>query len=261
MLLCVYVCVHVCGCMRVCVCVCVCVCLCACVRVWLCACVCMCACVCSMCVCVCVCVCVCACVCAHACACVCMVLCMCVCVPVCACVWLCACVCAYVCVWLCTCVCVCVHVCVYVCMCVVLFVPVLHLSIVLSWLVNPEEDSPLDVMSRVRCGSYTIRGRCGVPYLRAQTETPVRQGHAFSLPRSICHHSLSLPLPPSLSLRLAQMAHTRGATASLCAPSSNITSLWLVRFNRRGRAHSSALAAHHSAGSDGSYAAARAGRE
>lgn len=37
---------------------------------------------------------------------------------------------------------------------------------VLSWLVKPEDDSPLEVMSMLRCGSKGINGRCPVPYLQ-----------------------------------------------------------------------------------------------
>lgn len=44
-------------------------------------------------------------------------------------------------------------------------VPVLQRSMVLSWLVKPEDDSPLEVMSMLRCGSKGINGRCPVPYL------------------------------------------------------------------------------------------------
>lgn len=36
---------------------------------------------------------------------------------------------------------------------------------VLSWLVKPEDDSPLEAMSMLRCGSKGINGRCPVPYL------------------------------------------------------------------------------------------------
>ncbi|KAG9342140.1 hypothetical protein JZ751_017140 [Albula glossodonta] len=50
-------------------------------------------------------------------------------------------------------------------------IPVLHRSIVLSWLVKPE-DSPLDVTSRLRCGSYARRGRCGVKYLHTDGSCP-----------------------------------------------------------------------------------------
>lgn len=37
---------------------------------------------------------------------------------------------------------------------------------VLSWLVKPEDDSPLEAMSMLRCGSKGINGRCPVPYLQ-----------------------------------------------------------------------------------------------
>lgn len=45
---------------------------------------------------------------------------------------------------------------------------------VLSWLVKPEEDSPLEVMSRVRWGSKGSRERGAVPYL--QTKHGRRKG-------------------------------------------------------------------------------------
>lgn len=37
---------------------------------------------------------------------------------------------------------------------------------VLSWLVKPEDDSPLEAMSMLRCGSKGINGRCPAPYLQ-----------------------------------------------------------------------------------------------
>lgn len=37
---------------------------------------------------------------------------------------------------------------------------------VLSWLVKPEDNSPLEAMSMLRCGSKGINGRCPVPYLQ-----------------------------------------------------------------------------------------------
>lgn len=44
-------------------------------------------------------------------------------------------------------------------------VPVLQRSMVLSWLVKPEDDSALEAMSMLRCGSKGIKGRCPAPYL------------------------------------------------------------------------------------------------
>lgn len=48
--------------------------------------------------------------------------------------------------------------------------PVLQRSMVLSWLVKPEEDSPLEVMSTPRWGSYGSRGRWPVPHLHTTEE-------------------------------------------------------------------------------------------
>lgn len=49
-------------------------------------------------------------------------------------------------------------------------IPVLQRSIVLSWLVKPEDDSPLELMSTLRCGSNGSSGRCPVPYLHISWE-------------------------------------------------------------------------------------------